>query len=132
MDSLNRNLNAKSTEEDDDERKPVTFYQGLLTSIIPNQNIVILDKLTGSNQIPEKVEILYDALVICTGASYPSPWRDGLTECKSQEERQEECAAIREEIRSAKSVLVCGGGSTGVESACYIAEKYPDKRVGIS
>ena len=31
----------------------------------------------------------------------------------------------------AKSVLIVGGGSTGVESAGYIAEKYPDKKIGI-
>jgi NADH dehydrogenase FAD-containing subunit len=76
MDSLNRDLRANQTEEQE-EHKPVKFYQGLLTSIIPHQNVIIVDKIEGAHQIPEKVEIVYDSLVICTGASYPSPWRDG-------------------------------------------------------
>ena len=34
-------------------------------------------------------------------------------------------------ISEAESVLCVGGGPTGIESACYIKETYPDKHVGI-
>lgn len=50
---------------------------------------------------------------------------------KSFQDRDQECKEVREKIKEAKSILIVGGGATGVESAGYIAEKYPEKRVGI-
>jgi NADH dehydrogenase FAD-containing subunit len=70
-------------------------------------------------------------LVLCTGAHYNSPWRDGEKEQKTYQERDDECKQVREQIKNAKSILIVGGGATGVESAGYIAEKYSDKKIGI-
>ena len=38
---------------------------------------------------------------------------------------------MRFKIQNSESILIVGGGATGVEAAAYIAEKYPLKRVGI-
>ena len=42
------------------------------------------------------VNLKYDALVLCTGAQYASPWRDGEGKQKTLEERDEECKLVRE------------------------------------
>ena len=62
----------------------MTFKQGLLTKIDEKNNkITVVDIPTeadGCDQILETQDIHYDALVICTGASYSSPWRSGDNE----------------------------------------------------
>ena len=72
--------------------------------------------------------------MICTGGSYVSPWRDGgeSDNLSSYEDRLAEIKKTRATIAKAKSVLVIGGGATGVESAGYMAEKFGDKKkIGI-
>jgi apoptosis-inducing factor 2 len=71
-------------------------------------------------------------MVICTGAKYASPWRDGDGEkIMSFEERNEECKTFRQKVLDANGILIIGGGPTGIEAAGYIAEKFPNKKVGI-
>lgn len=132
MDPLNREANAlnRGVYEADLKEQPISFCQGLLTSINPEQNTVMVNK--ADEYQTENVEIEYDALVIATGAAYPAPWRDGAQSFKSNQERKQDCTNAREDIRNAKSVLIIGAGNTGVETAAYMAEKYPDKRVGIA
>lgn len=63
----------------------------------------------------------YDYLVIATGHRDPVP--------KTRMERLEEYVAENEKIKSAQSVLIVGGGPTGVELAGEISADFPEKHV---
>ncbi|XP_011088963.1 apoptosis-inducing factor homolog B [Sesamum indicum] len=65
--------------------------------------------------------VTYDYLVIATGHDDPLP--------KTKSERLKEYQTEHERIRSASSVLIVGGGPTGVELAGEIAVDFPDKKV---
>ncbi|XP_040991559.1 ferroptosis suppressor protein 1-like [Juglans microcarpa x Juglans regia] len=65
--------------------------------------------------------VAYDYLVIATGHSESLP--------RSREERLNEYRADFEKIKSADSVLIVGGGPTGVELAGEIAVDFPGKKV---
>ncbi|KAK7257587.1 hypothetical protein RIF29_31658 [Crotalaria pallida] len=69
------------------------------------------------NQIP------YDYLVIATGHTEAIP--------KTRTERIDQYIAGNERIKSASSVLIVGGGPTGVELAAEIAVDFPEKKVTI-
>lgn len=47
------------------------------------------------------------------------------------EERRDEVEATRKEICESKSILCIGAGSTGIEAAAYIKDKFPEKRVAV-
>ena len=66
----------ETTQTTQNQEKPISFYHGKLKQIYPTTNSIVVEKIEGSNQINENVEMLYDVLVVCTGATYPSPWRD--------------------------------------------------------
>ncbi|XP_077230255.1 uncharacterized protein LOC143863472 [Tasmannia lanceolata] len=63
----------------------------------------------------------YDYLVIATGHT------DSVPQDRTQ--RLHQFQAENQKIKSAKSVLIVGGGPTGVELAGEIAVDYPDKKV---
>ncbi|KAG8387439.1 hypothetical protein BUALT_Bualt02G0021500 [Buddleja alternifolia] len=65
--------------------------------------------------------VTYDYLVIATGHNDFFP--------KTRSERLKEYRAENEEIRSANSILIVGGGPNGVELAAEIAVDFPDKKV---
>lgn len=65
--------------------------------------------------------ISYDYLVIATGHRDPIP--------KTRTERLHQYQTENEKIRSARSILIVGGGPTGVELAGEIAVDFPDKDV---
>ena len=74
------------------------------------------------NMQGELKTIFFNTLVLCTGAEYSGGvWRDDPW--KGDERRKE--------IAAAKSVLVVGGGATGVEAAGYLAEFKCNKGVKI-
>jgi NADH dehydrogenase FAD-containing subunit len=103
----------------------VSFMQGKLTNVLAAQNLVEVTNPEG------KVEqVSYDALVISSGASYVSPWR-GQDKCLSMAERESEVKEIREKMKAASSILCVGAGPTGLETASYLKEYYPNKRIGI-
>ncbi|CAA3010828.1 apoptosis-inducing factor homolog B [Olea europaea subsp. europaea] len=66
-------------------------------------------------------QVAYDYLVIATGHNDTFP--------KTRTERLKEYYAENEKIEAASSVLIVGGGPTGVELSAEIAVDYPDKRV---
>ena len=99
--------------------------QGKLTNVMADQNMVEITCPDG------KVEnVPYNALVISSGSTYVSPWR-GQDKCLSMAERAEEVKNIREEMAKASSILCVGAGPTGLETAGYLKEFYPDKKIGI-
>ncbi|KAG4974247.1 apoptosis-inducing factor homolog A-like [Glycine soja] len=63
----------------------------------------------------------YDYLVIATGHADPLP--------KSRRERLNQFKEDNQEIKSAQSILIIGGGPTGVELAGEIAVDFPDKKL---
>ncbi|XP_061343019.1 uncharacterized protein LOC133289084 isoform X2 [Gastrolobium bilobum] len=67
--------------------------------------------------------IVYDYLVIATGHANNVP--------KSRSERLNQYREENQKIKSAHSILIVGGGPTGVELAGEIAVDYPDKKVTI-
>lgn len=99
--------------------------QGKLTNVMADQNMVEITCPDG------KVEnVPFDALVISSGSTYVSPWR-GQDKCLSMTERADEVKIIREEMAKASSILCVGAGATGLETAGYLKEFYPDKKIGI-
>ncbi|XP_058729672.1 uncharacterized protein LOC131601795 [Vicia villosa] len=68
-------------------------------------------------------KISYDYLVIATGHTEPIP--------KTRTERIDQYKGENTKIKSARSVLIIGGGPTGVELAAEIAVDFPDKKVTI-
>lgn len=93
---------------------------------MPDQNQIEVEDSTGTKSM-----INYDVLVIVTGASYLSPWRGDTSEYQSLQQRDDEMKAFREKLKASKSILCVGAGATGLESACYIKETWPDKKVGV-
>ncbi|KAL8501076.1 hypothetical protein ACS0TY_020591 [Phlomoides rotata] len=65
--------------------------------------------------------ISYDYLVIATGHDDSLP--------KTRSHRLQEYKTEHEEIRSANSILIVGGGPTGVELAAEIAVDFPEKKI---
>ena len=61
-------------------------------------------------------------LVLCTGADYGEPWKSSDPE-KTKSERASDFKNLRQKIAENNSVLVIGGGLTGLETAGYLAEK---------
>lgn len=47
------------------------------------------------------------------------------------EEREAEVTAFREKLKASKSILCVGAGANGVETASWLKENWPDKKVGI-
>lgn len=63
----------------------------------------------------------YDFLVIATGHKSPLP--------KTRSERLNKFLEDHQKIKSANSILIVGGGPTGVELASEIAVDFPEKKV---
>ncbi|XP_057955688.1 uncharacterized protein LOC131149336 [Malania oleifera] len=79
-------------------------------------NITRTEVLTAEGRL-----IAYDYLVIATGHRDPVP--------ETRTERFNQYWADNEKLESAHSILIVGGGPTGVELAGEIAVDFPDKRV---
>ncbi|CAI0544026.1 unnamed protein product [Linum tenue] len=78
--------------------------------------------ITEKEVITEEGEAVgYDYLVIATGHKDPVP--------KTRKERLAQYHSESEKIKSARSILIVGGGPTGVELAGEIAVDYPEKQV---
>ncbi|KAK4353652.1 hypothetical protein RND71_025846 [Anisodus tanguticus] len=67
--------------------------------------------------------VTYDFAVIATGHSDTSAY--------TKDEKFNQYQTDHEKIKSASSILIIGGGQTGVELAAEIAVDYPDKKVTI-
>ena len=97
------------------------FIQGTVTQLDHNDRTVTFKPLGAS---PERLS--FHALVIATGASTPSPL---LSFNKDENLLRASWAAFREALPSAKSIVIAGGGPTGVETAGELGE-YLNGRAG--
>ncbi|KAI9506879.1 hypothetical protein BX070DRAFT_186468, partial [Coemansia spiralis] len=68
----------------------------------------------------------FDALLVATGSIYPPPCK---VETTSSVKGKAELRMFSEMVRSSDSILVIGGGPTGVGLAAEIATEYPSKVV---
>ncbi|CAL1367361.1 unnamed protein product [Linum trigynum] len=81
--------------------------------------------ITEKEVITEEGEAVgYDYLVVATGHRDPVP--------KTRKERLAQYHSDNEKIKSASSILIVGGGPTGVELAGEIAVDYPEKQVTLA
>uniref|UniRef100_H2YKV7 Ferroptosis suppressor protein 1 n=1 Tax=Ciona savignyi TaxID=51511 RepID=H2YKV7_CIOSA len=97
------------------------FVQGRVTSIdTDNQSVTVDSKMA---------PIPYTQLVIATGSTGPFPGK-----CRHDlptQQLQDLYENFTTEVRSAKNIVVVGGGAVGVEMAGEIAGDYPDKKVTV-
>ncbi|KAL0964298.1 hypothetical protein UPYG_G00321950 [Umbra pygmaea] len=95
-----------------------SFLQGRVIRVDPVAHIV---ELEGGK------EVNYSHLILCTGTDGPFPGKYNIV--ASYQTAIQKYEDILKEIQAAESVLVIGGGSTGVEMAAEIKTEYPDKKV---
>ncbi|XP_026165145.1 ferroptosis suppressor protein 1 isoform X2 [Mastacembelus armatus] len=72
-------------------------------------------------------EIQYSHLILCTGTDGPFPGK--FNTVASYQTAVQAYEDFVKQIQAANSVLVVGGGSTGVEMAAEIKTEYPEKKV---
>ncbi|XP_021423415.1 apoptosis-inducing factor 2 isoform X1 [Oncorhynchus mykiss] len=94
------------------------FLQGRVIWVDPVSQTVALD---GGK------EVHYSHLILCTGTDGPFPGKYNMV--ASYQTAIQKYEDIVKEVQAAGSVLVVGGGSTGVEMAAEIKTEYPDKKV---
>ncbi|EUC38895.1 hypothetical protein COCCADRAFT_81855 [Bipolaris zeicola 26-R-13] len=90
------------------------FIQGMATHVDAAGQIVSVETASGEQQ-----SIPYAALVIATGFTTPSPL---FTQATDREALEKVHAAFQEGLKTAKDVIIGGGGPVGVETAGEIAE----------
>jgi apoptosis-inducing factor 2 len=107
------------------EKYPSDRYEiilGKAESLDPSGNRVIVATNSG-----ERRTVSYDSVVVATGSSFI---RDlPLKNLTSTEETQAKRRTYKERIRKAKSIVVAGGGITGVELTGELSTEYPDKDI---
>ncbi|XP_028983224.1 apoptosis-inducing factor 2 [Betta splendens] len=94
------------------------FVQGRVERVDPDRQMVVLQ---GGR------EIQYSHLILCTGTDGPFPGK--FNTVASYHVAVQAYEDFIQQVQAADSVLVVGGGSTGVEMAAEIKTEYPDKKV---
>ncbi|KAF7710517.1 apoptosis-inducing factor 2 [Silurus meridionalis] len=94
------------------------FLQGRVIRIDTTDKYVVLDN---------GKEVSYSHLILCTGSEGPFPGKCNIVD--SYHKAIESYEGIVKEFQEAESVLVIGGGATGVEMAAEIGTEYPYKKV---
>jgi apoptosis-inducing factor 2 len=103
------------------DKKQITFINGKATALNPDTHAVTITTRAGQRQ-----DLTYSTLVIATGSSYASPiWQIN----ESDSVTRAEISRIRDSLKSAKTILISGGGAVGVETAGEIASRYPRKNI---
>lgn len=95
-----------------------SFVQGRVELVDTDRQAVILE---GGR------EIRYSHLILCTGTDGPFPGKFNMVAPYHTAVQKYE--NFIGQVQAADSVLVVGGGSTGVEMAAEIKTEYPDKKV---
>ncbi|KAJ2455267.1 hypothetical protein EV183_001003 [Coemansia sp. RSA 2336] len=89
--------------------------QGEVASVYPN-SVILKDG--------RKVD--FDSLLVATGSIYPAPCKMDTT---SHLQGKAEQRLYFEMVKTADSILIIGGGPTGVGLAAEIATQYPSKKI---
>ncbi|XP_076955437.1 uncharacterized protein LOC143630256 [Bidens hawaiensis] len=102
------------------KRSLINHHEYLPGASIITSDAVGIDR-EGQVTTKEGFQIAYDYLVIATGHMSKG--------CVTKSERIKQFEAEYEKIQSANSILIVGGGPTGVELAAEIAVDFPTKKV---
>ncbi|KAH7152473.1 hypothetical protein B0J13DRAFT_439146 [Dactylonectria estremocensis] len=96
------------------------FVLGKASSLDPASNTVSIELGAGGSR-----EINYHTLVIATGARARDdmPWKSIGT----AEETTKKIHTLQEQIKNAKTIVIAGGGMTGVETAGELGFEYSQK-----
>lgn len=97
----------------------VRHVQGRAVSL--SDHAVEVETRHGQQTLP------FDYAVIATGSRYLDPLLKA--EAATEPERQAEIIAAHQRIKSARAVVVAGGGPVGVETAAEIRETFPNVAV---
>uniref|UniRef100_A0A3Q3WMH3 Ferroptosis suppressor protein 1 n=1 Tax=Mola mola TaxID=94237 RepID=A0A3Q3WMH3_MOLML len=95
-----------------------SFVQGRVVRVDTVRQLVVLE---GGQ------EIYYSHLILCTGTDGAFPGK--FNTVASYQTAIKTYDDFIKQVQAAESVLVVGGGSTGVEMAAEIKTEYPDKKV---
>nr|XP_057915312.1 apoptosis-inducing factor 2 [Doryrhamphus excisus]XP_057915322.1 apoptosis-inducing factor 2 [Doryrhamphus excisus] len=95
-----------------------SFLQGRVERVDTERQVVVLQ---GGR------EVRFSHLILCTGTDGPFPGK--FNTVASYENAIQAYEDFVKQIQIADSVLVVGGGSTGVEMAAEIKTEYPQKKV---
>lgn len=105
----------------------VTFKRAKLLHVLHKENKVEVQSPDGTTN-----EMMnYDVLCISTGANYCAPWRPDDAICDSLKDRDDEFAQVRKDMKETASILCIGAGETGLETAGWMKEHYPEKEIGV-
>ncbi|XP_054654538.1 apoptosis-inducing factor 2 [Dunckerocampus dactyliophorus] len=95
-----------------------SFLQGRVARVDTERQVVVLEG---------GMEVRFSHLILCTGTDGPFPGK--FNTVASYENAIQAYKEFVKQIQTADSVLVVGGGSTGVEMAAEIKTEYPQKKV---
>ncbi|CAJ2501475.1 Uu.00g043280.m01.CDS01 [Anthostomella pinea] len=104
----------------------VTVVQAVATGLSSHERTVTVTHRGPDASVASESMIPYDALLIATGTTAPSPlWT--LHEDESLTSREFE--AVQKALPTAKTILVAGGGPVGIETAGELASAYPSAEI---
>ena len=105
----------------------VNFVQGWITKLEPNSQTVSVQTTSGAT------ELEYDHLIYALGSAAVADTIPGVAEHAYAIGTQQATQALASHLPSVSAgkgtILVVGGGLTGIETATEIAESYPDVQV---
>ena len=100
-----------------------TYLRGSHSQIIHGK-VVRLDPVAKLAYLQDGTCLSYDYAAICTGSGYAAPFKND-NQLVIQTTRENVLATSHARLCKASSVLIVGGGSTGVEVAAEIAMTFP-------
>ena len=110
----------------------VTYVQAELMELV-DTNTIKIKKINGADLEKQEEELRFDYLTLCTGSclNFNDKIED-VYKIYSKEKRSQFFGKYREKMEKAKSILVVGGGPTGVEAAGALLLRFKDtKKIGI-
>ncbi|KAE9381187.1 FAD/NAD(P)-binding domain-containing protein [Stipitochalara longipes BDJ] len=103
------------------DQKTLKFIPGKATALNPTTRTITITKAPNQTE-----DVVYSTLIIATGSSYASPlWQINESDAVTKGE----IARVRDALKTAKTVLISGGGAVGVETAGEIGSHYPKKNI---
>jgi len=106
----------------------VHIVHAIADTVNVGENQLSVRKVVNGSADDAVTSLPFDYLIVATGSSYPSPMRVDEN-AFSRNAIEDAIRNTYEKIKSAKRVLVVGGGPVGCEVAGEIAVAYPDKKV---
>lgn len=110
----------------------VTFVQADLTELVDESTIKI--KRITEGTAGKEEELSFDFLTLCTGAIYAiNETPQNIAKIYTKDARSSLFVKYREQIEDAESVLVVGGGATGLEMVGELLIRFGEtKKIGVA